>query len=142
MGEENIQYRVNDDGEPANSAGQPIYGQILSKDLTNILVIVVRYFGGVKLGVGGLISAYKTATKLVLDTCDIIEKLILEQFTIEFEYKDLNKVMRLIKENDVIVVSQNMDLKCNFQLAIRKKDKEKLENLLLNFYEITIINET
>ena len=142
MGEENIQYRVNDDGEPANSAGQPIYGQILSKDLTNILVIVVRYFGGVKLGVGGLISAYKTATKLVLDTCDIIEKLILEQFTIEFEYKDLNKVMRLIKENDVIVVSQNMDLKCNFQLAIRKKDKEKLENLLLNFYEIKIINET
>jgi putative IMPACT (imprinted ancient) family translation regulator len=104
------------------------------------LVIVVRYFGGVKLGVGGLINAYKTAAKLVLDACDILEKLILEQFTIEFEYKNLNKVMRLIKENNVIVISQNMDLTCKFQLAIRKKDKEKLENLLLNFYEIKIIN--
>lgn len=142
MGEESIQYRVNDDGEPTNAAGQPIYGQILSKELTNILVVVVRYFGGVKLGVGGLINAYKNATKLVLDSCDISEKFILSQFEIEFEYSNLNKVMRLIKENNVIVMAQKMDLKCQFQLAIRKKDKEILENLLHSLYEVTIVNHS
>ena len=91
LGTESITYRVNDDGEPNNSAGMPIYGQIQSFDLTNTLIVIVRYFGGVKLGVGGLISAYKTAAQMTLENSEIIEKTIDVHFIIAFEYKDMNK---------------------------------------------------
>ena len=106
IGVEDIQYRANDDGEPNNSAGQPIYGQILSKEITNVLVVVVRYFGGTKLGVGGLISAYKTTAKLILDEANVIEKTIDVSFKLNFEYVDINKVMRIIKEHDLIQFDQ------------------------------------
>jgi len=129
LGVEEKSYRVNDDGEPNNSAGNPIYGQILSKDLTNVLVVVVRYFGGTKLGVGGLINAYKTAAKLVLDEAVIVDKTLDVFFRLTFEYQDMNKVMRIIKENDLEVLEQKMNLNCSFLIAVRKKNGAKIDQL-------------
>ncbi len=126
LGVEKIQFRVNDDGEPNNSAGQPIYGQLLSKELTNVLVVVVRYFGGTKLGVGGLVNAYKTAAKLALESTQVITKTIDIHFKLIFEYPAMNKVMRIIKENNMAIVSQKMELNCEFEVSIRKKNAEKV----------------
>ena len=98
LGTETITYRANDDGEPNNSAGMPIYGQIQSFEVTNMLIVVVRYFGGVKLGVGGLVNAYKTAAQMALEVSNIIEKTINIDYLISFDYKNMNKVMRIIKE--------------------------------------------
>ncbi|MEN8124341.1 MAG: YigZ family protein [Bacteroidota bacterium] len=121
-------FRANDDGEPNNSAGQPIYGQILSFDLTNILVVVVRYFGGVKLGVGGLINAYKTAASLTLQNAKIIKRTVNVFFDLQFDYKDMNKVMRLVKEKKIKIENQTMDLDCNFKVSVRKNDAEQIKN--------------
>jgi len=132
LGVEDVSYRVNDDGEPNNSAGNPIYGQILSKDVTNILVVVVRYFGGTKLGVGGLISAYKTTAKLILDEADIVEKTIDVFFQLIFEYQDMNKVMRIIKEQKIHLIQQKMELSCDFLISVRKKNASKVEQLILD----------
>ncbi|SNR30284.1 uncharacterized protein, YigZ family [Lutibacter flavus] len=142
LGIEEIRYRANDDGEPNNSAGQPIYGQILSKELSNILVVVVRYFGGTKLGVGGLINAYKTAAKLILDEAIIVEKTIDIHFQVIFEYQHMNKVMRVIKENNLDILQQKMELNCDFIISVRKmnsqKVKKKFEDLrCLKIKEIT-----
>jgi len=132
LGVEDISYRVNDDGEPNNSAGNPIYGQILSKDVTNVLVVVVRYFGGTKLGVGGLISAYKTTAKLILEEAKIVEKTIDVFFQLIFEYKDMNKVMRIIKEQHINLIQQKMELSCDFLISVRKKNASKVEQLILD----------
>jgi len=126
---EDIRYRANDDGEPNNSAGQPIYGQILSKEITNVLVVVVRYFGGTKLGVGGLISAYKTTAKLILDESIIIKKTIDIYFQLVFDYKDMNKVMRIVKENNIEIKNQIMNLNCEYLISVRKKNAFKVEKL-------------
>jgi putative IMPACT (imprinted ancient) family translation regulator len=122
-------YRVNDDGEPNNSAGNPIYGQILSKDITNVLVVVVRYFGGTKLGVGGLINAYKTAAKLILDEAEIVNKTVNVSFQLTFEYQDMDKVMRIIKENDIEILDQKMNLNCLYLIKVRKNNAAKIVQL-------------
>ncbi|RXP63516.1 YigZ family protein [Lutibacter sp. HS1-25] len=132
IGVEDVQYRANDDGEPNNSAGQPIYGQILSKEVTNILVVVVRYFGGTKLGVGGLITAYKTSAKMILDEVDIVEKTIDVFFQLIFEYADMNKVMRIVKEQNLDLIEQKMALNCDFLIAVRKKNAQKVKDLILD----------
>ncbi len=119
-------YRANDDGEPSNSAGQPILGQIHSFGLTDVLVIVVRYFGGTKLGVGGLVSAYKTAAKMVLETAEIKNKTINYSFGITFEYKDMDKVLRVLKETNATIIERKMEMNCNFTIEIREKDKDIL----------------
>ncbi len=126
LGLEKTVYRVNDDGEPSNSAGQPIYGQILSKELTNVLVIVVRYFGGVKLGVGGLVTAYKTAAQLAIESSKIITKTIDKEFRLIFEYKDMNKVQRIIKKHQVSILNQKLELHCEYQICIRKSEVGKI----------------
>nr|WP_103865866.1 YigZ family protein [Aquimarina sp. I32.4] len=138
IGIEQTRYRVNDDGEPSNSAGQPIYGQILSYDVTNILIIVVRYFGGVKLGVGGLIHAYKTSAQLALEASTIVEKTIDVHFEIVFEYKDMNKVMRIIKENNLTIIKQNLQLNCKIYISVRKKFIDKIKNAFSSLYEVEI----
>ena len=138
IGTEKIQYRANDDGEPNNSAGMPIYGQIQSFEVTNVLVVVVRYFGGVKLGVGGLISAYKTAAQMVLENSEIVEQTINKFFTISFEYVHLNKVMRIIKEKNLQIVSQKMEMDCEIQISIRKKNVQNLLDTFENLYEIKL----
>ncbi len=132
LGVENIRYRANDDGEPNNTAGQPIYGQILSKKITNVLVVVVRYFGGTKLGVGGLIHAYKTTAKLVLEDSVIVKKTIAVYFQLIFEYADTNKVMRIVKENKLAIVHQKMELNCKYVIAVRKKNASKILQLFTN----------
>ena len=129
LGLDTIRYRVIDDGEPSNTAGQPIYGQILSKDVTNVLVVVVRYFGGTKLGVGGLISAYRTSAKMVLDEVKIVEKTIDVHFELIFEYAHMNKVMRIVKENNLQISHQKMELNCEFVIPVRKKNSERIKNL-------------
>jgi uncharacterized YigZ family protein len=138
IGTEKIQYRANDDGEPNNSAGMPIYGQIQSFDVTNVLVVVVRYFGGVKLGVGGLISAYKTAAQMALENATIIEKTIDKHFLIYFDYKNMNKVMRIIKEKNLDIVNQKMELSCEIEIKTRKKNADTIADIFENLFEITI----
>lgn len=137
-GTDTLYFRVNDDGEPSNSAGMPIYGQIQSYGLTNILVVVVRYFGGIKLGVGGLISSYKTAAQLALAETEIIEKTIDILFQISFDYKNMNKVMRIIKEKNLAIVSQNMNEYCQIVVSIRKRNAETMYETFKNIFEVDI----
>ena len=138
IGTEKIQYRANDDGEPNNSAGMPIYGQIQSFEVTNVLVIVVRYFGGVKLGVGGLISAYKTAAQMALENSEIVESTINKHFIISFGYANMNKVMRIIKEKNLQIVSQKMEMDCEIEISIRKKSVQNLLDTFESLYEIKL----
>lgn len=131
-------YRANDDGEPNNSAGMPIFGQIQSFDLTNVLVIVVRYFGGVKLGVGGLVTAYKTTAQMALEVADIVEKTIDVHFLIRFDYKNMNKVMRVIKEKNINVVNQTLELDCLIEISSRLTQKEEIFNAFNQIFEVSI----
>lgn len=126
LGKEDITFRVNDDGEPSNSAGQPIYGQIQAKGLTNVLVVVVRYFGGVKLGVGGLVRAYKTAAKMTLDTSDCVTKTIDNTYQLVFDYKNMNKVQRIVKKYKIRITGQELVYRCKYQIKIRKGEAEKI----------------
>ena len=120
LGIERSVFRVNDDGEPLGTAGRPILNTLLSKDLTNLLVVVVRYFGGTLLGVPGLINAYKSATEEALNQSIIVEKTVNDIYTIEFDYLLMNDVMRIIKEDNLIIINQNFDNNCNIQVSIRK----------------------
>jgi uncharacterized YigZ family protein len=145
IGTEKISYRANDDGEPSNTAGAPIYGQIQSFGVTNVLLVVVRIFGGIKLGVGGLISAYKTTAQLVLEEAEIIEKTIDISFLISFDYKNMNKVMRVIKEKKLDIVTQTMELEEDSGIALgkieiktRKKNAEVIFDIFDNLFEIEI----
>jgi len=138
LGTDTIYYRANDDGEPSNSAGMPIYGQIQSFGLTNVVVVVVRFFGGVKLGVGGLISAYRTAAQMVLQEAEIVEKTIDIYYKVSFDYKNMNKVMRIIKENNLEIVAQRMNESCEIDIATRKKNAEKIFDIFNHLFEIEI----
>ena len=138
IGTEKNEFRANDDGEPSNSAGIPIYGQIQSFGLTNILIVVVRFFGGTKLGVGGLITAYKTTAQLALENASIIEKTIDVNFKITFEYKNTNKVMRIIKEKQLEIRSQRMENHCELIVVTRKQNAERIFDIFNSLFEISI----
>lgn len=138
IGTDKIQFRANDDGEPSNSAGAPIFGQIQSFGLTNVLIVVVRFFGGVKLGVGGLISAYKTAAQMALENSEIVERTIDIHYIVSFDYKNMNKVMRVIKEKNLEIISQTMNESCKIEIATRKKNAEQIVDIFTNLYEIEI----
>ncbi len=140
IGTEKISFRANDDGEPGNSAGMPIYGQIQSFGLTNVLVVVVRFFGGVKLGVGGLMSAYKTSAQMALEVSEIIEKTIDVHYKIAFDYKDMNKVMRIIKEQNLEIISQKMEMACEIEISTRKKNAENIFERFAAILGLTIKN--
>lgn len=137
----NQRYRANDDGEPNNTAGIPIYGQIQSFELTNILVIVVRYFGGIKLGVGGLVQAYKTTAQLTLQEAEIEEKLITEELRIRFDYPLMNKVMRVVKEQNLNITQQLLTEDCELHLAIRQSDYQRMQELFENIYGVLIVKD-
>ena len=137
----NQRYRANDDGEPNNTAGIPIYGQIQSFELTNILVIVVRYFGGIKLGVGGLVQAYKTTAQLTLQEAEIEEKLITEELRIRFDYPLMNKVMRVVKEQNLNITQQLLTENCELHLAIRQSDYFRMQELFENIYGVLIVKD-
>ena len=113
-------FKLNDDGEPSGTAGRPMLNTLLSKDITNVLVVVVRYFGGTLLGVPGLINAYKTATEDALTNALIIEKTVNDIYTISFDYLQMNDVMRLVKDADLQIIEQQFDNNCSIQVSIRK----------------------
>ncbi|MBA4317686.1 MAG: YigZ family protein [Flavobacterium sp.] len=138
IGTEKLVHRANDDGEPSNTAGMPIYGQIQSFGLTNVLIVVVRIFGGVKLGVGGLITAYKTAAQMTLESSEIIEKTIDIHYLVSFDYKNINKVMRVIKEKNIEIVSQKMEMSCEIEIITRKKNAEMIFDIFNSMFEIAI----
>jgi len=139
LGENYDHYRANDDGEPSNSAGMPIYGQLQSFNVTNVLVVVVRYFGGTKLGVGGLIKAYKNSAKLALENSIIIDKTIDKVFLIKFEYPEMNTIMRIIKDENISIINQKMELDCQFIISIRKKEAIRIFKIFENTYKVSIV---
>ena len=130
LGPERTDFRVNDDGEPSSTAGKPILGQINSRELTNILVVVIRYFGGVKLGTSGLIVAYREAAAEALSTAAVIEKTIEETVTFTFPYVMMNSVMRVVKELNPRIVEQKYDETCIITLAIKRSMAPMLEERL------------
>ncbi|WP_075340943.1 IMPACT family protein [Tenacibaculum agarivorans] len=138
LGTDTIRFRANDDGEPNNSAGQPIYGQIQAFDLTNVLVISVRYFGGTKLGVGGLINAYRTSAQLALEASKIIEKTIDIQYQLTFDYDMMNKVQRIIKERNITIVTQKLELNCQYIISVRKKESTAVFEAFTTLFKVKI----
>ncbi len=132
LGQDKILFRANDDGEPGNSAGKPILGQIQSFDLTNILIVVVRYFGGTLLGVGGLIQAYKTAAMEAVKNGEIIKASVYRYYRISFDYSSMNQVMKIIKDHDLLQSDQNFEQNCSLKLAVRKSQSETIIEKLSN----------
>lgn len=130
LGADRQTFRAVDDGEPSSTAGKPILGQINSNNLTDILIIVVRYFGGIELGTGGLIVAYRTAAAEAVAAAEIEERTVDEEITVAFEYPYLNGIMRIVKEENPTVVSQRFEMDCEMTLRIRKSEAEKLKSRL------------
>ena len=138
LGKDGEDYRANDDGEPNHSAGDPILGQMRSVNLTNVLIIVVRYFGGTKLGVGGLINAYKTAAADAIANSTIVEGHVTRQIEVKFEYLSMNEVMKLIKDYNCKVVEQHFDNACKILINIRLAYSEELEQKLSGLKNVEV----
>ena len=131
-------FRSSDDGEPSGTAGKPILNQILSKDVTNVCVVVTRYFGGIKLGTSGLINAYKTAAREALDNAQIVEKTINEIYSLEFAYPLMNEVMRILKEEDLEQQNQRFELDCYLEFSTRKNSASRIFEKFNNLYGVKI----
>ena len=138
-GPDSTTFRANDDGEPSSTAGKPILGQINSNNLTDILIIVVRYFGGIELGTSGLIVAYRTAAAEAIAAARIEERTVDETITITFEYPHLNSVMRIVKEDKPDVLTQSFELTCEMTLRIRQSRMDALKNRLLKVDSLRIV---
>ena len=126
LGADRTEFRSNDDGEPSGTAGKPILGQINSNELTNILIVVIRYFGGVKLGTSGLIVAYREAAAMAINDAEIIEKTVDEEISFIFEYPFMNDVMKIVKDLSPTILNQYFDMDCQMTLSIRKANFEEL----------------
>ena len=131
-------YRSSDDGEPSGTAGKPILNQILSKDLTNVCVVVTRYFGGQLLGVPGLINAYKTSAREALDNCGVMEKTVDEVYSVSFGYPLLNEVMRILKEENLEQRNTKFELDCYLEIAVRKSISNKIVDKLDRIYGVEV----
>lgn len=142
LGAERKDFRANDNGEPSGTAGKPILGQINSRELTDVLVVVVRYFGGIKLGTSGLIVAYRTAAAMALDEAEIIEKTVDDTVTVAFEYPFMNDVMRIVKEESPEILEQSYDMDCLMTLRIRRSMMEKLRARLEKVETARILDRT
>lgn len=136
LGTERKEFRVNDDGEPSSTAGKPILGQINSNELTDILIVVIRYFGGIELGTSGLIVAYRTAAAESIAAATIEERTVDEDITVVFEYPFLNDVMRVVKEMHPQIISQTFEMSCEMTLRIRKGEMELLKNRMLKIESV------
>ena len=123
-------YRLNDNGEPSGTAGRPIYGQLLSKDVTNTLVIVVRYFGGIKLGVSGLQNAYKVAAREALDAAVIEERTVQETDRVTFEYVKMNDIMQILKDPEVQVLDRQSYMQCIYTISVRQREADRITGAL------------
>ena len=139
LGPDRTTFRANDDGEPSSTAGKPILGQINSNNLTDILIIVVRYFGGIELGTSGLIVAYRTAAAEAIAAAHIEERTVDETITITFEYPHLNSVMRIVKEDKPEVLTQSFELTCEMTLRIRQSRMDALKSRLLKVDSLRIV---
>lgn len=140
LGFDKSAHRINDDGEPSGTAGRPIFGQISSFDLTNVLIVVIRYFGGIKLGVSGLINAYKTASKEAILNTTIITKTISYVYQIDYQYTEMNEVMKILKDYKLKPSQQIFDLECRLEFQVRKGESDiiyekisKIKNLSIKF---------
>ena len=131
-------FRSSDDGEPSGTAGKPILNQILSKDVTNVCVIVVRYFGGIKLGVSGLINAYKTAARDALDNATIIEKTVDEVYSLQFSYPLMNEVMRVMKEEGLEQQNTRFEMDCYLEFSTRKNEAERIVTKFKNIFGVSV----
>lgn len=138
LGPTKTAYRVNDDGEPAGTAGKPIFGQILSNDLTDILIVVIRYFGGTLLGVRGLIDAYKGAAADALQNATIVTKYIKEEYVVEFDYASMNEIMRILKHESIEIQSNTFDNQCKVEFQVRKWYADKIVSQLKTLKDIRI----
>ena len=138
LGAERKEFRANDNGEPSGTAGKPILGQINSNELTNILIIVVRYFGGIKLGTSGLIVAYRLAAAEAIAAAEIIEKTVDEDVKVKFEYPMMNEVMKVVKDMEPQIVSQDFDMDCRMTLRIRKGEAEWMKEKLKKIETLSI----
>lgn len=132
LGAQNTSFRTNDDGEPSSTAGKPILGQIQSYDLTNILIVVVRYFGGTLLGVSGLINAYRNAALDAILKAEIVEKVIEKWLLIEFDYLAMNEVMKIFKDEKLPQIEPQFDLKCKIKTSVRLSEADRIEQAFLN----------
>jgi len=139
MGTEEIQFRTNDDGEPSSTAGKPILGQLQSFDVTNILIVVIRYFGGTLLGVTGLINAYRNAAADALKNAKIKTKLIETIIQLNFTYNELNEVMHITKKEGLNILKTQFEEKCQLTFAVRKSEAIRIEEIFTNFYGVEII---
>lgn len=140
LGAKRDKFRMNDDGEPSSTAGKPIYGQILSNDLTDILIVVIRYFGGTKLGVPGLINAYKTAAADAIANAEIVERTVNRVFTIQYDYIVMNSVMKVIKECNPEVLDRRFENLCTMVLSIRESEADALLDRLEKVETLTLIS--
>lgn len=135
LGLDGMVFRVSDDGEPSGSAGRPILGQLDSKQVTNVLVIVVRYFGGTLLGVPGLINAYKTVASLVLQVTPMVQKAVLLNYQVQFDYTQMNSIMMIVRQFDCLVVKQETQLFCMMEMGI---PRNRLEEVLFKLKEMRV----
>ena len=138
IGPDKACYRSSDDGEPSGTAGKPILNQILSKDVTNVCVVVTRYFGGQLLGVPGLINAYKTSAREALDNCIVVEKTVDEVYSLEFDYPLLNEVMRILKDENLEQQNPKFELRCYLEISIRQSDSDRIVEKLKRLYGVTV----
>ncbi len=138
LGADKLAHRTNDDGEPANTAGKPIFSQIQSKDLTNVLIVVVRYFGGTLLGVNGLINAYKNAAASAIANCEIEERFIWFENRVDFNFEDMNFLMKALKDNDCKIISQDYAEVNQITFQIKRQNVEKFEKQISGLYKIKI----
>ena len=140
LGIERRQFRANDDGEPSSTAGKPILGVINSNGLTDVLIVVVRYFGGVKLGTSGLVAAYRSAALDAIANAEIIEKTVDETISIEFAYPFLNDVMKIVEECNPQILAQQFEMNCEMTLQIRQSEMGKLKSLLMKVGKLQVTN--
>ncbi|GMQ30524.1 YigZ family protein [Algoriphagus confluentis] len=139
LGKDGTHFRANDDGEPNHSAGDPILGKIRSFQLTNVLIVVVRYFGGTKLGVSGLIQAYKTSAQMAIESNEITNHFLLDQIRLNFPYSAMNEVMKLVKGLNMDIVEQNMNLNCEMVLSFRAGLKQEVENRIQDMESVVLL---
>ena len=142
LGTENITFRANDDGEPSSTAGKPILGQLLSFGVTQALLVVVRYFGGTLLGVSGLINAYRNAAADALNNAQIVERIMENEYFLDFTYKELNDVMQILKQENLSIHQTWFEENCRLLFSVRKSEVEKIEQIFHNFYGVKIKKKT
>ncbi len=139
LGTEEITFRANDDGEPSSTAGKPILGQLLSYDLTNTLIVVVRYFGGILLGTSGLINAYRSAAADAIENAEIETCLIEDKFTLKFTYEQMNDVMQIIKQENLKITDTRFELECELDFSVRKSQSERIIKIFSQIYGVEMI---